>query len=376
MECDGEELVFYSIFKSEEPEKSIVQDKIFNGGFQKEEDRAIGSVLGMAIGDAFGAPLEFQPVRYGITKFKNMNHPTMHFGLKPGQWTDDCSLGLCIADSLLLHPEFDPADLKHRFFLWWNCGYNNAFRLDQNRISKHSVGLGGNISASFFEFGKLGTVFTTEGDKDTSGNGSVMRLAPVPVCYHDNLQKALEVARLQSLTTHQGEEAAECCRLMTHIIVTAIKKGDGTNQILNQIEFETELKSVQFLAKSLQEDETPGRDWKLEDRNWNWKDPQYQYSPSRASQQPEYVGSYCMDALAMAMHCIWTTSTFQDAIIKVANLCGDADTVASVTGQIAGAIYGVSGIPKEWIRQVQKWDNGGEIALRAYKLFHHQHLLQ
>lgn len=73
----------------------------------------------------------------------------------------------------------------------------------------------------------------------------------------------------------------------------------------------------------------------------------------------------------MALHCVWTTKNFSKAVLKAANMCGDADTVAAITGQIAGAIYGVSGIPNDWIKTVQQWDNNGEIALRAYKLYHH-----
>jgi ADP-ribosyl-[dinitrogen reductase] hydrolase len=57
-------------------------------------------------------------------------------------------------------------------------------------------------------------------------------------------------------------------------------------------------------------------------------------------------------------------------MLKSANLCGDADSVTSVTGQIAGAIYGATSIPKDWIKIQQQWDNNGEIALRAYKLFY------
>jgi ADP-ribosylglycohydrolase len=197
-------------------------------------------------------------------------------------------------------------------------------------------------------------------------------MAAGPVFFHADYEKALEVSKLQSLTTHQGEEAAECCRLMAHIIVTAIHKGKGDKSILENIEFTSPLKSVTCLAKSQQEDETPGKNWSLEDRNWNWKDPNFKYSPSRATQQPGYVGSYCMDALAMALHCIWTTDSLKEAMLKSANMCGDADSVTSVTGQLAGAIYGFSAFPKEWIEAVQQWDGNGEIVLKAYKLFHHK----
>jgi ADP-ribosyl-[dinitrogen reductase] hydrolase len=137
-----------------------------------------------------------------------------------------------------------------------------------------------------------------------------MRLAAVPIAYHYDMEKAKEVARLQSLTTHQGEEAAECCKLLTQIVINAIKHGDGTTSILNSINFQSTEKSVEFLAKSLQEEPTEGNS-NMADRNWNWKDPNYRYSPDRATKQPGYVGSYVMDAVSMALHCVWTTTNFQ-----------------------------------------------------------------
>jgi ADP-ribosylglycohydrolase len=71
----------------------------------------------------------------------------------------------------------------------------------------------------------------------------------------------------------------------------------------------------------------------------------------------------------MALHCIWTTNNAKDAILKAVNLRGDADSVESVTGQLAGSAYGVSSFPKEWVESVRQWD-GDDIALRAYRLFH------
>jgi len=107
----------------------------------------------------------------------------------------------------------------------------------------------------------------------------------------------------------------------------------------------------------------------LADRNWNWKSEDFHYSESRATDQPGYVGSYAMDCLSMALHCVWTTETFSEAVLKCANIRGDADTVSAVTGQIAGALYGISQIPTPWLQAVQKWDNDGDISLRAFKLY-------
>jgi ADP-ribosylglycohydrolase len=328
------------------------------------EDRAVGAMLGMVIGDAIGARVEFMPVRYGVQILRDMGSAVGgSFQLRPGQWTDDSSMGLCVADSLLCRAgAWDPHDCMHRFLAWWHGGYNNAFRLDAARPWKHSVGLGGNISASFGAYLRHREPYTRAGDKETSGNGSVMRLAAVPVRYHDDIEKGVEVAGLHSLTTHQGEEAADCCRLLTHVMVRGIN-GEPIREVLKSVgeTFRASVPSVAALAKSTCERDDENRDWR-------WMADSYKYSPRRAAMQPGYVGSYAMDATAMALHCAWSTASFPEAVLKAANLRGDADSVASVTGQIAGSFYGASAIPAEWITTVQQWDDS-EVALRAYRLF-------
>lgn len=114
--------------------------------FTEKELRAMGSMLGMAIADAMGHRFEFAPLVYCekpelVDMGKGIGGS---FKLKPGQWTDDTSMGLCLADSLLVcGGEWNPHDCMHRFLSWWHGGYNNAFRYDKPRRS--SCGLGGNV---------------------------------------------------------------------------------------------------------------------------------------------------------------------------------------------------------------------------------------
>ena len=332
------------------------------------EKKGIGSMLGMAIGDAMGARYEFEDFRYDKIDLEDMGKgPGGDFSLQPGQWTDDTSMGLCIADSLLMNNgKLSEHDIMHRFIAWWRGGYNNAFRY--NKSPRHSVGLGGNISLSFRNYldfynktKNLANPKTNAGDENTSGNGSIMRNAAIPICFHNNINLAMENAKNQSLITHQGLEAKECCSLLTHIIVK-IFKGEKKDNIFHNLgsSFNTDIESVKCLANHQQE----GND---ENRNWDWTVKQYHYSPYRSSRQSGYIGSYAMDNMAMSLNTIYQTNNFKDAIIRAANIRGDSDSVASVVGQIAGALYPIEEIPGDWIKAIYEWDHG-EIALRGYML--------
>jgi ADP-ribosylglycohydrolase len=314
-------------------------------------------------------------VDYNYRKVKGMpKKPSGAFVLQPGQWTDDASMGIAVAESLLsTGGQLDCLDLMLRFLCWWHMGYCNAFAHDAERSPSHSVGLGGNISAAMRTFLFKGEPSTSAGNKKTSGIGSIMRLSAIPVAFHDRPAAALTAARAHSLTTHQGEEAAECCRLMAKIIVELINyTGDHPKtDVLQHCAkgFESPEYSVMCLARSEPELD-PATKEPLPDRDWSWQTPGFRYSPTRAKQQPGYVGSYAMDGLAMALHCVWTTETFEAALLKSANLCGDADSVSAVVGQIAGAMYGTEALPQSWVDAVQRWDGGGLIAYRAWRLFH------
>ena len=355
--------------------------------FSDLEKRSIGSMLGMSIGDAMGARLEFDHFiyedQYELKKYYNISDledmgdgPGGHFNLFPGQWTDDTSMGLCLADSLLVkNGTLDNYDLMNRFIAWWRGGYNNAFR-NNNKYgykSRHSVGLGGNISLSFRKYMNKPVEETEAGDKNTSGNGSIMRNAAIPICFNNDIKEACRNAKKQSLSTHQGIQAMECCNILTHIVYKVLK-GQKLKDVLDNLKVEeildnqykeqykdnpSQYESVKSLI--LSKLDNSGNDW-------NWRTTKiYKYNKERAKKQPGYIGSYAMDNLAMSLNIVYRTNNFREAIIKAVNVRGDADSVASVVGQIAGAAYSLEGIPIDWIETINKWDDG-EIALRGYML--------
>ena len=364
----------YSIFNTNsekiKKDKEYIQNLLTNyiktnkmeTSLNKLENGALGTMLGMGIADSMGHRFEFQPLRYNTITLRDMGEGQGgSFRLLPGQWTDDTSMGLCLADSLIVkNGEYDAHDLMHRFLCWWYGGYNNAFRFDNSR--NHSCGLGGMISESFEYYINSPKEQTEAGDKNSSGIGSIMRNAAVPICFHNDLNKAMKIAELQSYTTHHGDEAAECCRLLTFIVIKIFNRKNETLQeiIENLNDFKTPVFSVQCLAQSKEENESP-------DRDWNWKKKDFKYSPTRARSQPGYIGSYAMDGMAMALHVVYYTNSFEEAVIKVVNLRGDSDSVGAVVGQIAGAYYGVDHIPPKWIEVISEWDHF-EIPLRGYIL--------
>merc|ERR1712232_704971 len=123
----------------------------------------------------------------------------------------------------------------------------------------------------------------------------------------------------------------------------------------NLSEFESPLYSVKCLAKAVcEERHEQNAGCSLNGRRWNWRTSGYRYCNYRAETDPgpTYIGSYAMDCVAMALHCVYTTSSFVDATLKAANLCGDSDSVCAVVGQLAGALYGASSIPQDWLANV------------------------
>eukprot|EP00808_Paulinella_micropora_P025197 g56813.t1 len=346
---------------------------------RRKQERAIGALMGLAVGDSIGAPLEFAPYSVtGETFVEEMGQEEVwgnpwlnRFRLKSGQWTDDTAMALCLADSLLERKAFDPLDLRLRFHNWWAFGYNNAFGSDHDRPNKSSVGLGGNISQSMNEFVFRQLPFTKAGDRRTSGNGSLMRAAAIPIFYSSQPEACIRYAYAQSKTTHQGDEAAECAMLLSYIISKAIHApatmprqtpaerktltcrprsagpvtyaqwllsglDDELNGLLeratsfadsnhpeNTLPLPARLSyGVHCLAAARKEESCEAnRGLDLADRNWSWKTGgSYRYANGRAREMPGYVGSYCMDALAMALHCVWSTNSFKDAVLKCANM--------------------------------------------------------
>ena len=175
-------------------------------------DRAGGALLGLAVGDALGTTLEFS-LRDSEPRVSDMvgGGP---FGLAPGEWTDDTSMALCLAESILERGAIDPEDLMRRFTAWWQDGDNSLYGI--------CFDIGITTSAALQRFLDTGDPLSGSTDPRTAGNGSLMRLAPAAIRWWGDPGKARAAARLQSRTTHGAAQAVDACDFFAGLLVEAI----------------------------------------------------------------------------------------------------------------------------------------------------------
>jgi ADP-ribosyl-[dinitrogen reductase] hydrolase len=291
------------------------------------EDRACGCLLGLAVGDAVGTTLEFRP-RDTCPALTDMigGGP---FGLAPGEWTDDTSMALCLADSLIENGDLDETDLMRRFVRWWRKG--------ENSVTGSCFDIGYTTRVALSEFERSGNPRAGREDPNTAGNGSLMRLAPAAIRHHANRTRAIDIAGRQSVTTHAARTAIDACAFFAGLLVDAINGAD--QQVLlspRRFKGHREIVAIadgRYFGKERGEIESSG---------------------------------YVVHTLEAALWCVHHSADFREAVLLAANLGADADTVAAVTGQIAGAIWGERGIPADWIAKLAWRD---EIRNRAKRLF-------
>jgi ADP-ribosylglycohydrolase len=240
------------------------------------------------------------------------------FGLAPGEWTDDTSMALCLAESLLECGGFDEVDQLDRYVRWWRTGHLSS--------TGQCFDIGNQTSAALYEFELSRTPQPLPPDPASAGNGSIMRLAPVPIAYHRDLDASIEYAGRSSCTTHPAPTCVDACRYLGALIAGAIN-GVSKHDL-------------------------------LESGFWRWGrlDPSID-EVARGSfthRNPPQIkgGGYVVQSLEAALWAFHRTDTFQEGALLAVNLGDDADTTGAVYGQIAGAVYGASTIPARWLEQL------------------------
>jgi ADP-ribosylglycohydrolase len=281
-------------------------------------DRFRGCLLGLATGDAVGTTLEFKsPGTFDPVNDMVGGGP---FNLEPGQWTDDTSMALCLADSLLACGGVDPGDQMRRYVRWRADGYRSS--------TGACFDIGATVASALARYQMSGSPFSGSTEEFSAGNGSLMRLAPAALYYYADPVRAIESAAVCSLTTHGAPAAIDSCRYFAGLLVGAVG-GASRDDLL-----------------------APG----YRPVNGPWAPGELVADVSdvamgsfKRRNPPEITGTgFVVRSLEAALWAFSRARDFRDGCLMAVNLGNDADTTGAIYGQLAGAYWGVNAIPLEW----------------------------
>lgn len=281
-------------------------------------DRGLGALLGLAAGDAVGTTLEFTP-RDTVPPLTDMvgGGP---FKLETGQWTDDTAMALALADSLIVNGRLDQHDLMDRFCTWWREGRYSC--------TGDCFDIGNATRTALQRYQRRGNPVAGSASPDSAGNGSLMRLAPVvlhAMAANGDDTRLQDLARQQSEVTHAAPACLDACAAFARLLELGLS-GRPLPEIL-----------ATAAAESAQWPEVAP----ILSGSW------------RGRHRPDIRSSgYVLHSLEAAIWCVARTTNFREAVLLAANLADDADTTAAITGQLAGVVYGRSGIPESWLQKL------------------------
>lgn len=296
----------------------------------------IGSLAGLAAGDALGTTLEFMPP-HTFAPIKDIvgGGP---FHLQAGQWTDDTSMALCLAASLVKNSGFQAKDQMDRYVKWYKHGYMSSTGI--------CFDIGKTIQEALEQYMRTGNPFCGKKSAASSGNGSLMRLAPVPLYFARDPEAAMRYCEKSSLTTHGSRECLDVCKFFGGLLLGALRK-----------------KSKQTLLQPFYHP-IPGY-WDshpLTSRIAAIAAGNYKHMSPPAIKGTGYV----VDSLTAALWAFYHSDSFADGARLAVNLGDDADTTGAVYGQLAGAFYGIEGIPKPWQKKISCFSTIKRLAAELY----------
>jgi len=294
--------------------------------------RARGCLLGLAVGDALGAAVEFRE-RGSFPRVTEMTGGG-HFRLRPGEWTDDTSMALCLGMSLIEVGGFDPRDQMDRYRRWYEEGYLSS--------TGECFDIGDTVRAALDRYRTEKEPNAGSTDPHTAGNGCIMRLAPVPLFYFPDVEAAERRSAASCRTTHGAEECVDASRLLARVLCRALRGDPKDAVLLGSRSTFRGAPSIRALARGT-----------------------YMDKPEEEIRGTGYV----VESLEAALWCFDRARSFEEAVLMAVNLGDDADTTGAITGQIAGAFYGEEAIPERWRDRLVM---GREIAWLAQRLHDHR----
>jgi ADP-ribosylglycohydrolase len=302
------------------------------------------ALLGLAVGDALGVPVEFIPRSAlqqdpvtGMRAYGTHQQPA-------GTWSDDSSLSFCLAE--MLCGQYDLQNLANRFINWKNHGYWTAHG------DVFDIGISTREAIERLE-GGVSPLLAGGSGEDCNGNGSLMRILPLLFYLRDlEMQERFAFVSAVSSLTHRHFRSILCCFIYLEF-ARKILEGNNIQTAYIAIckDIPGFLKKVTVCSEAESENFTKLLSGRLQEL------------PEQEIQSSGYV----LHTLEACFWCLLNGSNFQDAVLKAVNLGSDTDTTAAVTGGLAGLIYGRETIPAEWLDQLVRRNEIEDLAARLQK---------
>lgn len=283
-------------------------------------DRRRGALIGLAVGDALGAAVEFcRPGSFApVTGYRDGGP----HGLVAGAWTDDTSMALALADSIV-RAGWNLNDQADRYVAWWKSG--------KYSVNGRCFDIGIATRNALVKYvARHDALASGDRSERVSGNGSIMRLAPVPIrfghLYTDQLEELCKLAEESSLTTHASEQCLSACRYLATVLAALILGEDRAAVLSPDWPALKRLSDIKPLHPLIHE---------------------IALGSFRRKAPPAIQGSgWVVKSLEASLWAFHDAESFEDAVLKGVNLGDDADTTGAVCGQLAGAYWGESKIPQ------------------------------
>ncbi len=269
--------------------------------------RARGAYLGLAIGDAFGATVEFMTpheIRHAFDRQGGVHREITGGGwlhLKPGQVTDDTTMSLALGESILAAGRVDATAAGLAFDAWMRA---------------KPVDIGNTVRRGLVEFRRTGNPERAVSEHD-AGNGAAMRVLPVALAtFGHPEQEVADAVRRQAHVTHNNA-LSDAAAITLVLMVQDFLDGGTPPEVLER------------RARPLAE-----------------VHPEFAFGGRRK----ENPSGYVVDTMVAVLQAFFGSGSFADCLVDVVNRGGDADTTGAITGMLAGARYGEEAIPARWLK--------------------------
>ncbi len=288
------------------------KSEIPSGAMPLDPSRAVAAYLGLAIGDALGATVEFMTPREIAAQYK-VHRDLIGGGwlrLKPGQVTDDTTMALALGESILTAGRVEARAAAEAFDAWMRA---------------RPVDIGSTVRRGLLQFRKTGVPTVPESDQD-AGNGAAMRVLPVALATLGEDEETVRAAcRIQAHITHHNPLSAAATETLARTVQDGVRGAHTLALLHNRAHpLAREFSAFQF----------------------------------RAVMQRQNPSGYIVETVQAVFQAFFDTDSFEDCLIDVVNRGGDADTTGAIAGMLAGAVYGLEGIPQRWLAELDPATRG------------------